>query len=50
VLLALARAESLRDFALLPDDLSFEPFANNAEAKPLPFDGDADAAARRRLV
>ena len=27
VLLALARAESLRDFMLLPDDLSFEPFA-----------------------
>src|SRR5262249_50609888 len=27
VLLALARAESLRDFTLLPDDLSFEPFA-----------------------
>src|SRR5262244_3775725 len=27
VLLALARAEGLRDFTLLPDDLSFEPFA-----------------------
>ena len=27
VLLALAQAESLRDFTLLPDDLSFEPFA-----------------------
>jgi hypothetical protein len=27
VLLALARAESLRDFTLLPDDLAFEPFA-----------------------
>jgi ABC-type amino acid transport substrate-binding protein len=27
VLLALARAENLRDFTLLPDDLSFEPFA-----------------------
>jgi glutamate/aspartate transport system substrate-binding protein len=27
VLLALARAASLRDLALLPDDLSFEPFA-----------------------
>src|SRR5262249_25358231 len=27
VLLGLARAESLRDFTLLPDDLSFEPFA-----------------------
>jgi glutamate/aspartate transport system substrate-binding protein len=27
VLLALARAEGLRDFILLPDDLSFEPFA-----------------------
>ena len=27
VLLALARAEGLRDFTLLPDDLSFETFA-----------------------
>jgi glutamate/aspartate transport system substrate-binding protein len=27
VLLALARAEGLRDVTLLPDDLSFEPFA-----------------------
>jgi glutamate/aspartate transport system substrate-binding protein len=27
VLLGFARAESLRDFTLLPDDLSFEPFA-----------------------
>jgi len=27
VLLALARAENLRDFTMLPDDLSFEPFA-----------------------
>jgi glutamate/aspartate transport system substrate-binding protein len=27
VLLALTRAEGLRDFTLLPDDLSFEPFA-----------------------
>ena len=27
VLLALAQAERLRDFTLLPDDLSFEPFA-----------------------